>query len=148
MVVVTIISILAATAVPTIKHVRRRSLASAIANDLRVFAAAFDAYAHEKGKWPDESDPGVIPTEMETRLGSGAWGRITPIGGLYNWENAQMHAGARLRAAIAISSSGTNGVVQDVDLFEAIDRVMDDGNLNTGAFRIGSDDEPVFIVSP
>ena len=59
-----------------------------------------------------------------------------------------MHAGTRYRAAIAISGTTTVPSIQDLDLVEAIDRVIDDGNLATGSFRIGADDEPVFIVSP
>lgn len=148
MVTITIISLLVAAAVPAMIHVKRRSVATAVANDLRVFAAAFDAYAHEAGGWPQEVDAGVVPSEMAARLNATVWQRPTAIGGFYNWESDQMHAGSRYRAAIAITSGGTNSVQQDADLFEAIDRVLDDGNLNSGNFRLGSDDEPVFIVAP
>lgn len=55
-----------------------------------------------------------------------------------------MHAGTRSRAAIAISGKTTVPFIQDLDLLE----VIDDGNLATGNFCIGADDEPVFIVSP
>lgn len=147
MVVVTIISLLCAAAVPAMLNVKRRSLATSIGNDLRVFAAAFDAYAHEAGSWPAEVEAGVLPAEMASRLNSTSWLRVTVLGGHYNWDNSQMHAGTRYRAAIAISSTGSSPVVQDADLFEAIDRVVDDGNLNTGNFRLGSEDEPVFIVA-
>lgn len=147
MVVVAIISLLVAAAVPAMLHVKRKSLATAVGNDLRVFAAAFDAYAHEAGNWPADTDPGVMPPEMSARINAAAWQRVTAIGGKYNWESNQMHAGTRYKAAIAISTAGSDGVVQDADLFEAIDRVLDDGNLSTGNFRLGSDDEPVFIVA-
>lgn len=148
MVVVTIISMLVAAAVPAAIRVKRRSLATAVANDLRVFAAAFDTYAHEKGTFPAEAEAGILPPEMETRIKSDVWQRTTPIGGKYNWENAQMHAGARPRAAIAITTVGLVALVQDLDRFEAVDRVIDDGNLATGNFRLGANDEPVFIIAP
>jgi prepilin-type N-terminal cleavage/methylation domain-containing protein len=148
MVVVTIISLLAAASVPAIQSVKRRTIATAVANDLRTFAGAFDVYAHETGGWPAEVDAGVLPPEMATRINATAWRRPTPFGGQYNWEFNQMHGGARFRAAIAISTTSTSAVIQDVDLLEAIDRLVDDGNLATGNFRIGADDEPVFIVSP
>lgn len=147
MVTVTIISLLLAAAVPAMMHVKRRSLATALANDLRVFAAAFEAYAHEAGQWPAEVDAGIMPPEMAARINATVWERPTAIGGRYNWDSGEMHGGARVKGAIAISSSGTNAVMQDLDLFEAIDRVLDDGNLDTGSFRRGSDDEPVFIVA-
>ncbi len=147
MVVITIISMLAAAAVPTIVKVKRRSLATVVANDLRVFGAAFESYAHEAGSWPAEVDAGVLPPEMASRINSSAWMKPAVIGGQYNWENNQTHAGTTYRAVIAISSTSASAVVQDADLLEAIDTVMDDGNLATGSFRIGADDEPIYIVS-
>jgi prepilin-type N-terminal cleavage/methylation domain-containing protein len=148
MVVVTIISMLAAMGVPALKNVQRRTVATAIGNDLRAFAAAFDVYAHETGDWPAEAAEGVFPTEMANRIKSTDWLRTTPLGGQYNWDNNQTHAGTRYRAAIAISSTASAPFVPDVDLLEAIDSVIDDGNLATGNFRIGADDEPVFIIAP
>ena len=59
-----------------------------------------------------------------------------------------MHAGTRYRAAIAITATPAAPFGQDLDLLESVDRIIDDGNLATGNFRIGADDEPVFIVSP
>jgi prepilin-type N-terminal cleavage/methylation domain-containing protein len=147
MIAVTIISMLAAISVPTIKSVRRRTIATAIGNDLRTFAAAFDVYAHERGGWPVEVAEGVLPPEMVGRINDGAWLRPTPLGGQFNWDNNQLHAGTVYRAAIAISSSVASPIIQDLDLLEAIDRIIDDGNLTTGNFRLGADDEPVFIVA-
>ena len=148
MVVITIISLLAALGMPTLKSVKRRSVATALANDLRTFAAAFDAHVHEMGAWPVEADAGLIPPEAASRINSGAWLRPTALGGQYNWDNNQMHAGTRFRAAIAISSTSVSAVVPDLDLLEAVDRIIDDGNLATGNFRLGADDEPVFVITP
>jgi len=148
MVTLTIISLLGALAMPTLKSVRRRSAATAMANDFRTFAAAFDAFVHETGAWPAEIDAGIMPPEVSTRINPNGWLRVPPTGGHYNWDNNQMHAGTRFRAAIAISSTATSVVIQDLDLMEAIDKIIDDGNLATGNFRIGADDEPVFIVAP
>jgi prepilin-type N-terminal cleavage/methylation domain-containing protein len=147
MVSVTIISLLVAAAVPAVINVKRRSIATAIGNDFRVFAAALDTYSHETGNWPAEVDAGVLPPEMNTRFNTTAWERPTPLGGRYNWDNNQTHQGSRIRAAIAISSTSASPVIQDMDLFETLDRVIDDGNLATGNFRLGADDEPVFIVA-
>jgi len=147
MVVVMIISMLVALLVPTVAKVKRRSQTSALANDLRVFASAFEAYAQEAGNWAAEVDVGVFPTEMQSRLNETSWQRVTPIGGHYNWDNNQMHRGTRYRAVIAINSTSSAPLVQDVDLWEAVDRLIDDGNLTTGNFQLGADDEPIFIVA-
>ena len=144
---VTLISLLAAIAVPSIQRVKRRALATAVANDLRTFAAAFDTYAQEKGTFPAEVAAGVMPTEMTDRLKASAWTRVTPIGGQYNWDNNQVHQGTRYKAVIQISTTETAPLTQDLDLWEAIDSVIDDGNLQTGSFRLGADDEPIFIIS-
>jgi prepilin-type N-terminal cleavage/methylation domain-containing protein len=148
MVVVTIISLLAALSVPALQRVKRRTIATAIGNDLRTFAAAFDTYAAERGGFPAEVAAGVFPSEMVDRIKPGDWGRVTPIGGQYNWDNNQTHYGTKYRAVIQISSTATATLLQDVDLWEAVDRTIDDGNLTTGSFRLGADDEPIFIVSP
>ena len=147
MVVVVIISVLAAVAVPSVIRVKRKAVATTVANDLRVFAAAFDTYAHEKGGWPAEAAAGVLPPEMVDRLEKTAWERVTPIGGHYNWDYKQTHGGV-ITAVIEISDTASAPVIQDVDLWVAVDRVMDDGNLNTGNFRIGGDGTPIFIIAP
>lgn len=147
MVTISIISLIGAILVPTLLHAKRRALATAVGNDLRVFAGAFDAYAHERGAWPAEVDAGVMPAEMTGRLDGTAWLRRTPIGGQYNWDNNQTHYGTNYKAVIAISSTSAAALVQDVDLFEMIDRAIDDGVLTTGNFRLGADDEPIFIVA-
>lgn len=137
--VITIISLLAAAAVPTIVKVKRRSLASVIANDFRVFATAFDTYAHEVDGWPSEVDAGGVPPEMASRISTTGWLKPTALDGQFNWDAGQTHAGTNYRAVIAINSTDAAPVVQDADLLEAIDAVMDDGNLATGSFRLGAD---------
>ncbi len=143
-----ILSISIAVLVPRLTSTKRQAMATAVGNDLRTFAAAFDAYAQEKGGFPAEVDAGVFPAEMGDRVNRTAWLRTTPIGGQYNWDFNQMHQGTRYRAVIAISSTAAAPLNEDLDLWEAIDRVIDDGNLATGNFRLGADNEPIFIVSP
>ena len=121
--------------------------AAAIASDLRTFAAAFDGYAQEKGAYPAETDPGVLPPEMQERLGNRGWERVTPMGGQYNWENNQLHNGVRYRAAICISASPTAPLTVNADMLRAIDKIIDDGDLNTGNFRTGVNDDALFIIA-
>jgi len=59
--VVLIISLLAMLATPAIQGTQRKVKTAAIVNDLRVFAAAFDTYAHETGSWPTEKGAGKVP---------------------------------------------------------------------------------------
>lgn len=147
MVTLTIISVLMAILVPTIGKVKRRSVATSVGNDLRVFAGAFDTYSHENGRWPAEVDAGVFPVEMASRINDGNWTRPTRIGGQFNWDFDQMHQGTRYRAVIAINTTSAAPLIQDADMWEAVDRAIDDGVLTTGNFRLGADDEPIYIVA-
>ena len=130
-----IMSICVAVLVPRLTKTKRQAQATTLINDLRTFAAAFDAYAQEKGAFPVEVAAGVVPAEMTDRLNNTAWRRTTPIGGQYNWDNNQTHYGTLYRAVIQISETASAPLVQDVELWELIDRLMDDGNLATGNFR-------------
>jgi prepilin-type N-terminal cleavage/methylation domain-containing protein len=146
-VVVTIISILVAIAVPTAKNLIFRSRSSAAQNDLRVFAAAFQAYAHEKGDWPEgDGTPGAIPPGMEAYLNSTAWRHPTPIGGNYTWDPNSTQQGARYRAVIGIYSTDKNPVTSDRNQLLDLDRAADDGNLAAGNLLLGYRNYPIFLL--
>ena len=62
--------------------------------DLRVFSAAFQSYAQEKGDWPPgDAVPGAFPPGMAGHLGKTNWERVTPVGGLYTWAPNSLHQG-------------------------------------------------------
>jgi type II secretory pathway pseudopilin PulG len=154
MVVVTIISMLMLAAVPTYNRIQRKARASTIVNDFRVFAAAFQAHAHETGSWPGESAAGVVPTGVTSvELNYTAFTRVTPMGGQFDWDFNQVHPGGtspggRWRAALGINSTATSSVILDAELLKEIDAALDDGDLNTGSFRLGADGGPLFILEP
>ncbi len=146
MVVVTIISLLGALAMPRVKKFQNAGRAAVIASDLRTFAAAFESYANENGAFPAETAAGVLPPEMTDRLGSSGWLRVTPIGGQYNWENNQMHGGVRYRAALSISETALAPLEVNADMLQAIDNLIDDGNLAKGNFRTGVNNDALYII--
>lgn len=146
LVVVVIISLLAMLSIPALQMVQRRARSSAVINDFRVFATAFQTYAHEQGSFPAEADVATVPAGMETALKSESWLRVTPIGGHYNWENNQMHFGNRYKAAIAINATGDAPLTLDVNQFTDIDRAIDDGDLYNGNFRLGAGLVPLFVI--
>lgn len=146
LVVVVIISLLAMMAIPAIQMIQRRARSSAVNNDFRVFATAFETYAHETGSFPPECAAGVVPTGMETALKTDAWLRITPIGGHYNWESNQQHNGNRYKAAIAITGTADAPLPLDVNQLLDIDKAIDDGNLYTGNFFLGAGLNPVYVI--
>ena len=146
-IVVFIISVVAALAVPALKQAQLNARSSAVINDLRVFTAGLQAYAQARGDWPaGDSAPGEIPAGTESYLNRTSWERTTPIGGLYTWDTNSLQQGERHRAVIILSSAGDNKVTADRRQLEDIDRKFDDGDLATGNFRLGYRNFPVYII--
>ncbi len=140
MIVVVIIGLLAALAIPAFQRVKRRSVNSTIVNDLRVFAQAFDTYAAQNGTWPPNVGPGVVPPGLSTAdFKVSVWQTPTPIGGQWNWDDNLSFGG--FTAGISIS----NFTCTDVQLQE-IDAMIDDGDLTTGNFQKISSNRVTFIL--
>jgi type II secretory pathway pseudopilin PulG len=146
-VVVLVIGILAALSVPAMKKNALNARSSAVMNDLRVYAGAFQAYAQEHGDWPPGGGaPGTFPAGMDGYLSSTNWSRITPIGGNYQFATQSPQAGGRYAAVIIISSTANNPVTSDANQLTDIDTKLDDGNLSTGNFFLGYRNYPVFVL--
>ena len=146
MIAVAIVSFLAMMAVPAVSRLKNKARASATAHDLRVFEAAFQGYASEKGVFPTTSDPGQLPPEMVDRIQAEAWAKISPVGGHYAWAHNQVFNGVPCAAAITITPTPDSALVNDADQLEALDRMIDDGNLGTGSLIFGGDGSLVWIV--
>lgn len=145
MVVVVIIGLLAAMALPTYRIVTMRSKTTAVVNDLRTFSTAFVTYNLQNGRWPADTAPAETPVEMAGALPVG-FGLKTPIGGEYEWDNDVSTNGFYTKAAISIQSVTDNPMTDDVELLEMIDKQMDDGDLSTGNVRLGSGNTLVYII--
>ncbi len=144
---VLIIGILAALAVPALKKNAINARSSAVLNDLRVYAGAFQAYAQEHGDWPPGGGgPGVFPPGMDGYLSQTNWSRTTPIGGNYQFATQSPQAGGRYAAVIIIASSANNPVSSDFNQLSDMDKKLDDGNLATGNFFLGFRNYPVFVL--
>lgn len=129
MVVVVIIGLLAALAIPAYLRVQRSAQNSRIENDFRVFAQAFEVYNTVNGTWPNNVGPGVVPTTPVPMAGdfrTETWTSNSVIGGRWNWDKGN------LGIAAAISISGFT--CDDAQLAE-IDAKLDDGDLTTGLFQ-------------
>jgi len=154
MIVVLIISMLFLAAVPAYQRIQRKARAAALANDFRVFGTVFQTYAHEKGRWPDETPAGVVPAGITSEdIQINAWTKPTAMGGQFDWEYNQQHPGGtspggRWHAALAITGTSAAPLAIDADLMQEIDEALDDGDLETGNFRQGFGDCPLLIIEP
>jgi len=142
MIVVVIIGLLAAMAIPAMKRVIQKSETSTIANNLRVFSEAFQRYNLENGKWPSSAGNGVVPVVISVGyIKNGVWQvRKTPIGGRWRWTYSA--GGVPFHAGISI----TNYTCSTQQLLD-IDKLIDDGDLTTGNFqKFGT--RVTFILEP
>ncbi len=126
MIVVVIVGLLAALAIPAFLRVQRASQNSRVASDFRVFAQAFENYAAEYATWPPNAGAGVVPAGMTGTFKVGVWRANTSIGGRWNWD----YNAFGFVAGISIQ----NFTADDTQLAE-IDAKLDDGDLTTGLLR-------------
>lgn len=138
MVVVVIIGLLAAVAIPAFKRVQRRAVASRYMNDARQIAAGAERYALEHGDFPPNGIGGLhanlrgyIPDSLFSAT-------TTPLGGVWDWDYDQNG----FKAAISVYQFTATD-----ELLREIDRVIDDGALTSGNFRKISD-KAVYVIQP
>ena len=140
-------SLLLAVILPFVKQRVIEARASAVAHDLRAFAAAFQSNATQRGDWPPgDGTPGTIPDGMANSLRGTNWQQPTPIGGHYAWDPNGVHQGARHRAVIVIASTPDSPVSTDRTQLLELDRRLDDGNLAAGSLMLGYRNYPIFIL--
>lgn len=127
LIVVAIIGILAAVAIPLMTRYKQSALAASTAADLKNFRTAFESYAAENGGYPNDSHIVLPPgTGLEQIINDSIWLATTPVGGNYNWEgpDAYPYAGVAILGATAALST-----------LRMVDKSLDDGDLTTGVFR-------------
>ncbi len=140
MIVVVIVGLLAALAIPSYFRVKRASQNSRTANDFRVFSQAFEIYNTQNGTWPNNVGPGVVPilpVPMNGDFRTETWQSATAIGGQWNWDNGNF--------GVTASVSISNFTCDDDQLTE-IDAKLDDGVLTTGNFQKVSANRVMYIL--
>jgi type II secretory pathway pseudopilin PulG len=138
MIVVVIIGLLCAIAIPAISHLKSNAQSNRFVSDLRTFAQAFETYSLRTGQWPPDGSPGVVPAGMSGELRDAAWTATTAIGGQWDWDYQQFG----FTAGISVYEP-TVSVTQ----MQEIDRKIDDGDLSTGNFRARANGY-IFILQP
>ena len=127
MIVVVIIGLLAAMAIPAFQRVQRRSQNSRFVSDLRIFSQAFETYSLENDGWPPNVGPGLVPAGLSGALQVSVWTAPTVVGGRWNYDRNINGI------AVAVSCSGTG--IDDARMQE-IDAMLDDGDLSTGRIQL------------
>lgn len=142
-----VLSLAAAFAVPAWQRARLAARVTATVADLTQFAEAFRRFAHERRDWPAASaSPGVLPAGLAPYLPADRWQRPTPLGGRYLWARETLQRGERYQAALVLADTPGHRVSSDRRLLTAVDQAIDDGNLDSGKFRLGFRLQPVFVL--
>ncbi len=127
MIVVLIIGLLAAMAIPMFGRVREHTQNSRFVSDLRTFSQAFETYAMKNGDWPPNAGTGVVPAGMSGEMKDSAWTTLkNSVGGRWNWDRNNYGGAAVISVANATASDAQ---------MTAIDAQIDDGDLSTGNFQ-------------
>jgi len=127
MIVVSIIALLAAIAVPAFMRARQQAQNTKFMNALRVATGAVEQYAIEHSRYPTDVNRATVPSGMASYLDPTLdWTGKTPIGGQWDWDFDVFG----VRAAICVVDPSVGA-----EQLEQIDSKFDDGNLSTGRFR-------------
>lgn len=126
MVVVTIIGLLAAIAIPALQRVQRRAQNSRFVSDLRTYSQAFETYAMERGVWPPNALSGQIPAPLVGEIAN-KWTSTNTLGGEWNWDTNRLGI---------VGGIATTGVTVSASQMVEIDAMIDDGDVSTGSFRL------------
>jgi type IV pilus assembly protein PilA len=143
MVVVVIIGLLAAVAIPAFKRVTVKSQATTIVNNLRQFESALNQYSLENGSWPPDALQGALPAGMSaTNFPVAAWqaGVNGAGGGTYDWD----YNVDNITAGIVIAINPANNADP---VWAAVDQIIDDGNTATGNFFLVSSNRYKWIIA-
>ena len=137
MIVVLIISLLAALAIPAFKRARDATQDTRFVNDMHIIVGAFEQRSFYIPFYPPETAPGVVPEGMEDYLRGVDWDEPTPLGGQWDWAPDEPGYG---RGIMAI------GIGASIDRMQEIDAKLDDGNLATGLFQKTSDENYFYKI--
>lgn len=130
-IVVVIIGILAALAIPVFKTILLRSRLSGLAVDLRTHSEAFHRFAMEQGDYPT-SFGSTISGEMQGYL-STTWQEPAPVGGIFTWQKTN---GAKSTSYIQVLETGTEPFAIGLSDVVKLDSKIDDGNLGSGYLQV------------
>jgi prepilin-type N-terminal cleavage/methylation domain-containing protein len=125
MVVVVIIGLLVAMAIPGFQRVRHSAIGKRYLNDVRQIVSGAERRAAETGTYPPNGI-GALHPDLRGYVPDSLFGTATPLGGVWDWDYDQNG----FKASVSVYQYTAAD-----DLLLHIDRSCDDGNLNSGIFR-------------
>lgn len=134
MIVVVIIGLLAAIALPAFRRVQRSAISKRYLNDCRQIRDAVERYALENGSYPPNGTASLHPS-LRGYVPDKLFG-ASPLGGVWDWDYEQ----SGIKAAVSVYQfTASDEQLRDID------RAIDDGNLSTGMFR-QADSKAIYVM--
>lgn len=133
MIVVVIIGLLAAMAIPAFQKVQQNSRISRFASDLRTFAQGLDTLMLELGTLPGDPGSGSLSgghAQLSDYINGGTYRQPTSLGGVWDIDSGDFG----VRCVVGVDFGGPPSSVELANL-GAVDALIDDGDLTTGNFR-------------
>lgn len=127
-IVVVIIGVLGAIAIPRLSRGSDGARVNAFISEINTFANAIDRYQQQTQGDVADASTGVFPIEMRGYLHQRSWEKATPLGG--RWDIEANDNGVALGVGVHYMS-GT----PEIKSLLQVDRSIDDGDLSTGAFK-------------
>ncbi len=137
MVVVVIIGLLAALAIPAFQKNRRSVQCRTFINELRLIRDASEQYVTEHAAWPPDGSAAICPELMEY-LHDDLNVKVAAVGGRWDWDYMQYGC----TAGISVYQPTADAVQM-----QEIDAAIDDGNLSTGKFHARTDGY-IYVIAP
>lgn len=126
MIVVLIIGLLAAMALPVFKKIASNSKTGVFAADIKMLSRAMEEYTLAEGLYPPDTSTGTYQAEFEGYISAAFYEKTTSLGG--NWDTEYNDNGIT-------SGVGVVDPTVEVQELQKVDKMIDDGNLSSGRFR-------------
>ncbi|MEM8834326.1 MAG: type II secretion system protein [Planctomycetota bacterium] len=131
LIVVVILGVLAAIVIPQFTTVNDEARQATFASNLRIIEDGCALFLVSNGVWPEDGGSGTIPDGLDEYIPVNDFENGTPIGGVWDCENDDA---GDVVFAVGVHFDGT-GETRDDDYMNAIDAMLNDGDVETGAFR-------------
>ncbi len=126
MIVVLIVGLLAAMALPVFHRIASNSKTGVFAADIRMLQRAMEEYTLAEGLYPPDTSTGVWQNELSGYVSEAFFENETSLGG--NWDIEYNDNGVTSAVGVADATS----LAED---FVKVDDLIDDGDLSSGRFR-------------
>ena len=152
MIVVVLIGILAGLAIPAIQRIQEQTLISSIANDLRVFDEAFNRFELDNGSFPSGLWGYRISEEMTPYLQGTGFDEEGEYSQIYYYFGWTLNFGEdRATSSILLFKQSPRGWLstysdEELVLFQEVDAIIDDGDLDSGSFQLYFNRYPAWIL--